>query len=81
MRQAPVGIGMRNGWNCGSVKQKEPALQEARARPTTRYPREDLNLWPLPPQGSALSTELLGHDYPDNRGQAGRAGFEPAKDV
>jgi hypothetical protein len=48
---------------------------------TIRYPREDLNLWPLPPQGSALSTELLGHAYPDKQGQAGRAGFEPAKDV
>ena len=25
------------------------------------YPREDLNLWPLGPQPSALSTELRGH--------------------
>jgi hypothetical protein len=37
-------------------------------------PREDLNLWPLPPQGSALSAELLGH-------VAGREGFEPSRDI
>jgi hypothetical protein len=40
-----------------------------------------LNLWPLPPQGSALSTELLGHELVRCLEMAGRAGFEPAKDV
>ena len=38
------------------------------------YPREDLNLWPLPPQGSALSTELLGHIRPVLKTEPGGEG-------